>query len=304
MAYFVQMMEKAGVYPAENFMIVPRGGFNLCYLRDGKDYRISHDARLDVHEVKFDEIERIAKDFMGARASGHDAAGRLLGLRTTMYGSVGPQASGKLLLVRANGRGLPSLTASRGRAEVKLEVGIMERKEKTVAFKFLKHTNAAGSTVPVTVNSPGNAQEWVHKLNWIFGAQANVYFKPIATDWVSIGRPVAQPMTAGEFKQSIVPHKHATADLTCFLVGKYKGDEHGTEAAGTYFPDHKVCVLDDGPVPGIFDDSTYDSFIGVMAHEFAHFLGGGHHNRGRFLMSNATETLELDKQLVIQLNHW
>lgn len=304
MAYFVQMMAKSGVYPDENFMVVPDRGFNLCYLREGKEFKISHDARLDVREVQFEDIERIAKDYMSARAGGYHAADRLLGLRTAMYHSVGAQVNGKLLKVQAKGTGIPVLLASNGSSQVKLDVGIMRRKEFTVAFKLLKHRNAAGATVAATRNTPADAREWVERLNWIFGAQANVYFKLLAADWMSVEQTLSQPMNSAEFQSRFIQHKHPTAQLTCFLVGKYRGDDQGAHAAGTFFTHHRVCVLDDGPHSGLFADLVYDSFTGVMAHEFAHFLGGAHHTRRMCLMSGGTETLELDKQLVIQINNW
>lgn len=304
MARFVQMLPKSGIYADHSFMIVPKSGFNLVYLRDGKDFAIAHDARIIVHEVKFHEVERIAKEYVSTRSGGSDAADRLLGLRTAMYDSVGAAAAGKLLQVRANGSGLPTLTAKRGTAAVKLDVAILRRKEVAVAFKFVKHTTAGRALKELTKYTPAHAQDWIDKLNWIFGAQANVHFKTIGADWISLKTTASQPMTTEEFRKTLVPLKHIGAALTCFMVGKYKGSATGSDAAGSYLPTEGVCVLDDGPTYGIFDDLNYDSFIGVMAHEFGHFAGLAHHDRGRFLMSRGIETLDLDKQHVSDLNPW
>ena len=304
MARFVQMLQKSGVYSDQNFMIVPQHGFNLVALRDGKDYRIDYDNRLDVQEVRFNQVDRIANEYVQKRAGGQESIDQLTRLRTSMYGTIAPAARAKLLQVSAKGAGIPVIKAKHGSIEVRLDVGILRRKEFSVAFKLVKHMNSQGAMVPLTKFQTGDVQRWIDQLNWIFGAQTNIYFKLVGAEWVPIRRTLGQPMNADVFKKTLVPYKHGSANLTCFLVGKYKGDETGTHAAGTYFGPEKVCVVDDGPHQGIFDDWTYDSFVGVMAHEFAHFLGGPHHSRGPLLLSRGIETCELDKQLVAQLNPW
>ena len=304
MARFVQMLVKSGVFTDQNFMIVPQGGFNLVYLRDAAGFQIAHDRRLKVHEVKSEQVERIATEYLRSREGSAGSVDRLLRLRTAMHNGVSKSARGKLLQVWANGSGLPVLTAKSGTASLKLDVAILRRKEYTVSFKFLKHTTQSGALLPATTWTTASASTWVTQLNWIFGAQANVYFKLIDADWVTLRTTASQPMTFEEFERTLIPLKHKNADLTCFLVGKYQGAASGAEAAGTYSIPHKVCVLDDGPFPALFDDWDFDSFTGLMAHEFTHFAGGNHHNRGRLLMSHRIETLDFDKQLVVELNAW
>lgn len=304
MARFVQMLPKSGIFADQNFMTVPKSGFNLVYLRDGKNFDITHDDRIAVHEVAFDEVEMIAKAYMSTRDAGADSVDRLLRLRTAMYGSVGAAASGKLLQVKAKGDRLPVLSAKRGGAEVRLDVAILKRKELAVAFKFVKHTTSSRAVQALTRYTPADAQGWIDKLNWIFGAQANVYFKLVSADWISLKTTASQPMTFEEFGKTLVPQKHIGAAMTCFLIGKYKGSATGSDAAGSFSPSQRVTVLDDGPTYGIFDDSDYDSFIGVMAHEFGHFAGLGHHDRARVMMSRGIETLDFDKQIINDINPW
>ncbi len=216
-----------------------------------------------------------------------------------MYGTVPFSArSSKVLKVSAKGAGIPSVKARRDNVEVRMDAAILRRKEFTVAFRFMKHNN--GSTKFNTTDT----EAWINKLNWIFGAQANIYFKLLNATWVTIPKALGSPMTSAVFKSEVAPHKNASADLTCFLVGRYKGDETGVHAAGTYFRPEKVCVLDDGPHQEFFDDWDYDSLLGVMAHEFGHFLKAAHHSRGPLLMSRQIETCDLDKQIVSDVNPW
>ena len=46
MPRFVQFLQQSGVYAEQSFMIVPRPGFNLVCLRDGKDVHLSHDRSI------------------------------------------------------------------------------------------------------------------------------------------------------------------------------------------------------------------------------------------------------------------
>lgn len=286
-------------------MIVPKGGFNLVALVEGKDYSVNHDNRLDVQEVGFAQVDRTANEYIDKRAVGQDRGDMLTRLRTAMYGTIAStDRPSKVLKVSARGAGIPIITAKRGNINVKLDAAILRRKEFTVAFKLLKHMNGQGAMVPLTKFNTTDVQTWIDKLNWIFGAQTNIYFKLTGADWVLIAKTLGQPMSAAVFKDTVAQHKNGSADLTCFLVGKYKGDEHGVHAAGSHFGPEKVCVVDDGPHREFFNDWTYDSFVGLMAHEFTHFLGGDHHNRGPFLMSNQIETCDFDKQLVALLNPW
>jgi hypothetical protein len=190
MARFVQLLKKSGVYSNQNFMIVPSNGFNLVALLDAKDFRLEHDARLDVKEVRMDDVDRIANEYVATRATGPEKADLGLRLRTAMYGTVPfSTRSSKVLKVSAKGAGIPIVKARRDNVEVRMDAAILRRKEFTVAFRFVKHNN--GSTKFNTTD----ADTWINKLNWIFGAQANIYFKLLNATWVTIPKALGSPMT-------------------------------------------------------------------------------------------------------------
>jgi hypothetical protein len=68
MASFVQFLQYSGVYAAQSFMIVPRGGFNLVCLRDSKDVSLSYDrGRLQIEDVRPEDVERVAQEYISTR---------------------------------------------------------------------------------------------------------------------------------------------------------------------------------------------------------------------------------------------
>lgn len=311
MASFVQFLQYSGVYAAQSFMIVPRGGFNLVCLRDSKDVGLSYDRdRLKVEDVSLDQVERVAREYINTRYKDQGSQERndqLLRLRTALYDTAQPKGSARGLKVTAKGFGIPDLKATRGNAQIKLEVAILPRKDFTIAFKFLKHLDQSGNVINATKWTPADVPMFLTKLNWTFGAQANIFFSLVDATWITVQKALGPKISRDAFRKDIVPFKSGGADLTCFLVGDY--DAMDNEAAGEYLPDEQVFVVVDRGNPAVFEYG--EAFIGVMAHEVAHFLhhkrnqsGSGHHDRSNILLSSGMESLSLDKQIVINLNMW
>jgi hypothetical protein len=311
MTSFVQFLQRSGVFAAQEFMIVPRGGFNLVCLRDSKDVRLSYDrGRLEVEDVRLEHVERVAQEYISIRfrqAKSQDRADELLRLRTALFATARPDGLARGLKVTAKGVGLPELKALRGNMVTRLDVAILPRKDYTIAFKFLRHLDSSGKVINATKWTPDDVPWFLTKLNWTFGAQANIFFTPVDAAWITVQKALGPKISRDDFRKHIVPLKKDGADLTCFLVGDY--DAMASEAAGQYLPDQQVCVVVDQGNPPVFDHG--EAFIGVMAHEVGHFLhhkrkhaGSGHHDRGGILLSSGMESLSLDKQLVSDLNAW
>jgi hypothetical protein len=311
MPSFVQFLERSGVYPDQHFMIVPRPGFNLVCLRDSKDVGLSYDRnRLQVDQVLLEDVEPVALEYINYRYGKQKSQERddqLLRLRTALFATARPDGLARGYKVTAKGKDVPGLTATRGNISVKLDVALLPRTDFKIAFRFLRHFDSSGKVINATKWTPDDAPWFLTRLNWTFGAQANIFFTPVEATWFTVNKALGSKISRDAFRQDVVPHKVRGADVTCFLVGDY--DAKATEAAGEYLPDEQVCVVVDQGNPPMFDYG--DAFTGVMAHEIGHFLhhkrnigGSGHHDRSGVLLSSGMESLSLDKDLVTDLTHW
>jgi hypothetical protein len=311
MPRFVQFLQQSGVYAEQSFMIVPRPGFNLVCLRDSKDVRLAYDPnRLQVDIVGFDDVEGVALDYINYRYGKKKCQERddqLLRLRTALFATAPPDSPARGYKVTAKGTGVPEFKATRDNISVKLDVGLLPRKDFKIAFKFLRQLDSSGKEINATRWKPEDAPWMLTRLNWTFGAQANIFFTQVEADWFPVKKALGPKVSREDFRTYIVPHKTKGADITCFLVGDY--DAKATEAAGEYLDDQQVCVVVDQGNPPVFDYG--EAFIGVMAHEIGHFLhhkrnirGSGHHDRGGILLSSGMESLSLDKGLVTDFTAW
>jgi hypothetical protein len=114
MPRFVQFLQHSGVYAEQDFMIVPRPGFNLVCLRDSKDVRLSHDNRLQVDVVGFEDVERVALEYINYRygkKKSQERDDQLLRLRAALFATAPPDSLARGYKVTANGKGVPELTA-------------------------------------------------------------------------------------------------------------------------------------------------------------------------------------------------
>jgi hypothetical protein len=311
MPSFAQFLQRSGVYAEQGFMIAPRENFNLVCLRDSKDVQLSYDPnRLQVDDVRLEHVERVAQEYIAFRYGKQKSQERddqLLRLRTALFATARPEGLARGLKVRVHGIGIPELKATRGTIGIKMEVASVPRKNFTIAFRFLRQLDASGTLVNATKWTPDDAPGFLTRLNWTFGAQANIFFTAVDASWFTVNKAMGPKISRDDFRKHVVPHKKRGADLTCFLVGDY--DAMANEAAGQYLDDEHVCVVVDAGNPPVFDQG--EAFIGVMAHEIGHFLhhkrnnpGSGHHSRNGVLLSSGRESLSLDKDVVSDLTAW
>jgi hypothetical protein len=174
-------------------------------------------------------------------------------------------AGGVLLSVSAEKPGTSWLYAGKVKQQVAVTVPLVS----DVTFKFLHHLDADGNLFCPTDKKPSDVDDWIADLNWILGAQANVWFEKAKAEPVKVNRVLGQPVGDAVLRNDLAPEKDGTADVTVFLVGKWKG-KTGGDPAGSFLPDLNVIAVDDKPaipmVPG------NDPFTVVLAHELVHYV--------------------------------
>jgi hypothetical protein len=137
-----------------------------------------------------------------------------------------------------------------------------------IAFKFLHYPDDSGNVLPVTHKDHAFAPEWIADLDWILGGQANVWFELVKAEPVRIERQLGSPLDDVTFRNYVAPHKDPWADVTVFLVGKWKGSG---AAGGTFFTDlGDVIALADKPAIPVVPGN--DPFIVTLAHELVHYV--------------------------------
>jgi hypothetical protein len=200
-------------------------GLQLVCLRDSKDVRLSYDPdRLQVNSVGLEDVERVALEYINYRYGKQKSQERddqLLRLRTALVATARPEGLARGYKVTAKGIGVPELNATRGNIGVKLAVGLLPRKDFKIAFKFLRQLDSSGKVINATKWTPDDAPWMLTRLNWTFGAQANIFFTSVEAAWFTVQKALGPKIMRDVFRTDIVPHKTRGADITCFLVGDY-----------------------------------------------------------------------------------
>ena len=190
---------------------------------------------MQVDTVGFDDVERVALDYINYRygkKKSQERDDQLLRLRTALFATAPPDSLARGYKVTARGTDVPELKATRGNISVKLDVALLPRKDFKIAFKFLRQLDSSGKEINATRWKPEDAPWMLTRLNWTFGAQANIFFTQVEADWFPVKKALGPKISREDFRTHIVPHKTKGADITCFLVGDY--DAKATEAAGEY----------------------------------------------------------------------
>ena len=140
------------------------------------------------------------------------------------------EAGGVLLSVSAKKPGTSWLHAGK----VKQQVAVTEPLVFDVTFKFLHHLDADGNLVSPTDKKPSDVDDWIADLNWILGGQTNVWFEKAKAEPAKVNRVLGQPVGDAVLRNDLAPQKDGTADVTVFLVGKWKGKTGGDPAGSSF----------------------------------------------------------------------
>jgi hypothetical protein len=191
---------------------------------------------------------------------------QLKDLSAALWAAITPELSsgGVLLSVEAKHAGTSWLRAGK----FEQSVSVTQPLVLDVTFKFLHHLDEDGKMMPATHKDPAFVDGWISSLNWILGAQANVWFSMENAVPVKIDRQLGKPVNDSMFREFIMKEKDVFADVTVFLVGKWSGRG---DAGGTFYPDPgDVIALDDKPAIPVVEGN--DVFIVTLAHELVHFV--------------------------------
>ena len=144
------------------------------------------------------------------------------------------------------------------------------------------------------------------RLNWTFGAQANIFFTQVEAAWFTVNNFWVPGSCAMSLKD-IVPHKTKGADIT--VLPCRRPMHRRPRRLASICLTEQVCVV---VRPGQSRRIDYGRSVHrAMAHEIGHFLhhkrnigGSGHHSRGGVLLSSGLESLSFDKDLVTDFSAW
>jgi hypothetical protein len=307
MPRFTALQRETGFDPLTNFLVVGEGRSSFVVLHDARVENLKFDTtKLEVRAVTRADFSRHANvlydQFIGWGLVNEESARGFMG---AMHSAAGGAGQTHLLSVRGKVRSQSRLRATRRGVTAEVLVAVLPRKVLTVALRFVQHLNASGGMITLSRWTPSDRQWLANKLNWIYGPQLNITFDVIDADWARIEQRLGNPIDDATFLRHIVHKKHPSADLTIFFVGN-RWKSSASEAAGTMFYDEDAAVVvDDAKLPVA---AGADPFLVTLAHEVAHYLRDaqsgfrGHHLRPGVLLSDATESTALDKQLVYDIN--
>jgi hypothetical protein len=286
------------------FFIVPSRGSNILVLLSGHGYRVRPgDSRLGFNELSSKEVGGAVREYVSGlkylTKDGTEGAYKELWTRCHNMMHIGA----RIFSIGGKGSGLSYVEASGSKDKLRVDVAILPPKTFKVAFRCLQHPDG-NNMKNATEHSPEEAKSIIAKVNAIFVPQVNIAFEAVDSRW-TVTQPLNQPISEAGFRAYILKDKSDIADITVFLVGKWKGKD--TDPNGTYFKDEKVAVVDDKPSHP--EKVKADGFLLTLSHELAHFLQDrrnlvGHHSRDKVLLSTGIQSTLIDKQLVADLNPW
>jgi hypothetical protein len=201
-------------------------------------------------------------------------------------------AGDSLLQVRGRLPGRSWIIAGDVKQELLLTVG----ESYDLSFLFLKHQDEDGQPVPATQQQPADVTDWISELNWILGAQVNIWFETYNKDWIPVNVHL-KGVGDAFYKEHIANQWDKNADVTVFLVGKW------LRSGGTFHSDlQSTIAIDDKPAIPVTKGNN--PFIVTLAHELVHFVVAkrgrdrhGHVNENYVLLNKLIESTVIGTEL-------
>ncbi len=245
MARFVEVAQYRGVdswKPGLEWMMVPQGGSNLICLEDGEGFTVKENpitrSKLDIVELKSSEaLGAVGKEYGSLKAGG-----RVFKL------------TGKPKLDR--GTRLEATKAKEKSASI--DVVIHDRLDFKVAFFFLQDKGAKG---PRSQYGPKNVDDWIKRLNEIYGLQANMWFSKASADPLPLEGLSETFGSEGDIKK--IQEKMAGGEvISVFLAGEKIVTLEKDYPLGFFDVPTKLIVIK--------DQAKEINTIKTIAHEIGH----------------------------------
>ena len=243
-------------------LMIPTQRSSLVLLRNAAGHQPTHGPGLGITRIDKGGVAAALDKYL----RGIDVGVHKQGLAETLWPAIMQElsAGGMLLSVEAKAAGASWLKAG----QVRQEISVTRPLVSEVTFKFLHHLDEDGAMMLVTHKDPAFVDGWISHLNWILGAQANVWFEVNKAEPLKLDMRLGQPINDTAFRNYIAKEKDSLADVTVFLVGKWRSTGDG---GGTFFRDlGDVIALGDKPAIPVVEGN--DPFIVTLAHELVHYV--------------------------------
>jgi hypothetical protein len=244
-------------------LMIPLKRSSLVLVRDADGEHLRHGPGLHMTRIKKSEVRNVVEKYLlSIDVSGTHQSD----LEVELWKAIVEEmvAGAVLLSVKAKAEGTSWLKAGKVKQTVAVTSPLVSR----VTFKFLHHLNDKGEMTAATGKDSSQVDGWISDLNWILGAQANVWFDVEKAVPAKINEVLGRPVNDVAFKNYIANEKDSAADVTVFLVGKWEGSG---DAGGSFYPNlGNVIALDDKPAIPVVEGG--DPFVIVLAHELVHYV--------------------------------
>lgn len=302
---FSRMWKEIGVskwtWDTRSILLIPLQQPSLVLVRDAKGQRLQPGPGLAMTRIDKDGVAAALDTYLaGIGVTGDHRKELAAGLWPAIMPEL--SAGGVLLSVAAKVAGTSWLQAG----TVRQQVEVTKPLAFDVSFKFLHHLDKGGNMLPATHKDPAFVDDWIDDINWILGAQANVWFEKANAVPVKVNEVLAQPVGDAVLRSHLAKEKDGLADVTVFLVGKWKG-KTGGDPAGSFLPDLNVIAVDDKPaIPMV---QGLNPFTVVLAHELVHYVlhyrgyGSFHLSDQHALLNDKVESSVVVPDLQWKLTH-
>ena len=249
MARFEELSANSGVdtlKPDDAWVIVPDGGFNQVFLREGAGYTL---------DIKSDGGKVLPKDVPPPPHSRDPE---------NLVASAGRGKNDRLLKLTATKPGQGRINAVNGGLTVKIGFSVHRKRTHKISFFFLQDKVGNGAKSRTTF-TPSDAPGWVKDLNQVYGSQANLWFELAKADPLPLA---GLSEVVSDADAALLAGKKDSALINIFLAGSKITSSDADFPLGFYVVKEKLIIVKDQRE----SKTSTKPMLKTMAHEIAHLL--------------------------------